>query len=347
MNRLPAHWMDTLQLPLIAAPMFLVSSVPLVAAACEEGVIGAFPTVNARTPAILEQWLAELTRRLDAQRACGKRPAPWAVGLTTHSTNPRLADDLALCVKYRAPMVVTAMGSPKPAVGPVHDYGGLVFADVNTVEFARKAAGTGVDGLVLVCSGSGGHTGQIAAPTFVQSVREFWDGIIVLAGGMMTGEMLRAAQVMGADLAYMGTRFIAAQESAADPRYKQMLIDCTFRDIVLTDAITGAPANKLRPSLIAAGLDPDNLPVKSAFDLHYAEKQPKAWKDIWSAGHGVAAVHAVEDTSTIVGRLKREYARAVLASYDDSWCRRVLCAELSQAKLCTPELQQTAKGEMK
>lgn len=326
MNRLARAWMDGLKLPLIAAPMFLVSNIPLVAAACECGVIGAMPTVNARTPEILDQWLAELVQRLERDQARGPRPAPWAVGLTTHSTNPRLADDLALCVKYRAPLIITAMGSPKPAIGPVHGYGGLVFADVSTPDYARKAAATGVDGLVLVCSGSGGHTGQLAAPAFVQAVREFWDGIVVVAGGMMTGEMLRAAQVMGADLAYMGTRFIATEESAADPRYKQMVVDCGYRDIVPTDMITGAVANKLRPSLVAAGLDPDNLPKSRGFDLHYADKQPKAWKDIWSAGQGLDLARAIEPVATIVQRLEREYAQAILRHHDDEWSRRALNA---------------------
>ena len=322
MNRLPTEWMETLRLPLIAAPMFLVSNVDLIAAACEAGVIGAMPTVNARTPEIFDDWLATLTQRLDAARERGVRVAPWAVGLTTHSTNPRLPDDLALCVKYRAPLVITAMGGPKPAIGPVHEYGGLVFADVNTPEYARKAAAAGVDGLVLVCSGSGGHTGQMAATAFVSAVREFWDGIIVVAGGMMTGDALRAAQLMGADLAYMGTRFIASQESAADARYKQMVVDSVFRDLVMTDAITGAMANKLRPSLVAAGIDPDTLQNGRKFDLHYAEKNPKAWKDIWSAGHGVGNVRAVTSVADIVDQLVKEYARAVQQEIRDPWLRK-------------------------
>jgi len=326
MNRLPSSWLDGMRLPLIAAPMFLVSSVDLVAAACTSGVVGAMPTVNARTPEVLEGWLAGLSARLEEARAEGNTPAPYAVGLTTHNTNPRLPPDLALCVKFRVPLVITALGGPKPAIGPVHDYGGLVFADVSTPEYARKAADAGVDGLVLVCSGSGGHTGQLAAPTFVSMVREFWDGIIVVAGGMMTGEMLRAAQLMGADLAYMGTRFIATEESAADPRYKQMVVDCTFRDIVPTDAITGAVANKLKPSLVAAGLDPDNLPSGKGFNLHYAEKQPKAWKDIWSAGHGVGMVGGIETTADVIARLEAEYADAIRASHDDIWTRRVIDA---------------------
>jgi nitronate monooxygenase len=313
-----------MRLPLIAAPMFLVSNVDLVAAACINGVIGAFPTVNARTPDIFEQWLTLLTARLDAARAKGIKPAPFAIGLTTHSTNPRLAADLALCVKYKVPLIITAMGSPKPAVAAVHDYGGMVFADVSTPDYARKAAATGLDGLVLVGSGAGGHTGHIALPAFVSAVRDFWDGIIVAAGSMMTGETLRAAQVMGADLAYMGTRFIATVESLADPRYKQMVVDCSVKDIVPTDVITGAVANKLRPSLVNAGLDPDNLPAKKSFDLHYAEKQPKAWKDIWSAGQGVGMVNGIEKTADIIDRLAREYAAAIRESHNDIWTRRAL-----------------------
>ncbi len=319
MTHLPKEWLDTLDLPLIAAPMFLVSSIELVAAACENRIIGSIPTPNARTPEVLDEWLGALTARLQAGRARGLRPAPWALGLTVHSTNARLNDDLALCVKYRAPLVITALGSPKAAVGPVHDYGGLVFADVNTPEYAWKAAQAGADGLVLVCSGSGGHTGQIAAPAFIASVRKFWKGLVVVAGGMTTGSSLRAAQLMGADLAYMGTRFIASHESAADPRYKQMVVDCAFKDIVCTNAITGAYANKLRPSLVNAGLDPDRLEPRRGFDLHYAEKQPKAWKDVWSAGHGVGDVKALESVADIVARLKGEYADAIAREIDDPW----------------------------
>jgi len=321
MSKLPSEWVEVLDLPLIAAPMFLVSSIELVGAACENRIIGAIPTPNARSPEILDDWLCRLTTRLDAARERGLQTAPWALGLTVHSTNPRLKEDLALCVKYRAPLVITALGSPRAAVVPVHDYGGLVFADVNTPEYAFKAVQTGVDGLVLVCSGSGGHTGQIAAPAFVTAVREFWDGIIVIAGGMTRGESLRSAQLMGADLVYMGTRFIASHESAADPRYKQMVVDCAFKDIICTNAITGAHANKLRPSLVKAGIDPDRLEAKAkgSFDLHYAEKQPKAWKDVWSAGHGVGDVKAVESVAAIVAELKKEYGASIAREITDPW----------------------------
>ena len=310
-QRLPEAWLDSLDLPLIAAPMFLVSSIDLAAAACESGVIGSIPTVNARTPEILEEQLQALTERLARPRADGRRAAPWSLNLVVHSTNKRLPDDLGLCVKYRAPVVITALGSPKTVVKDVHAYGGLVFADVNTPEYAYKAAQANVDGLVLVCSGAGGHTGQMAAPAFVSAVREFWDGIIIVAGAVTDGHALRAAQAMGADLAYMGTRFIASRESNAPDRYKQMVVDCSFKDILCTNAITGAWANKLRPSLVAVGVDPDKLKPRDKFDLDYAKDQPKAWKDIWSAGQSVAAVHRVESAGEIIARLRAEYLQSL------------------------------------
>lgn len=321
-QRLPEAWLETLDLPLIAAPMFLVSSIDLVAAACENGVIGSIPTVNARTPEILEEQLQALTARLARPRGDGRMPAPWSLNLVVHSTNKRLPDDLALCVKYRAPVVITALGSPKAVVKDVHDYGGLVFADVNTPEYAYKAAQANVDGLVLVCSGAGGHTGQMAAPAFVSAVREFWDGIIVVAGAVTDGYALRAVQAMGADLAYMGTRFIAARESNAPDRYKQMVVDCSFKDILCTNAITGAWANKLRPSLVAVGVDPDKLKPRDKFDLDYAKDQPKAWKDIWSAGHGVGQIKAIESAASIIERVKAEYGAAVRREAADPWARK-------------------------
>ena len=317
--RLPAEWLEMLDLPLIAAPMFLVSSIDLVAAACENGVIGAIPTVNARSPEILDQWLNSLTKRLVGAR----RAAPWATNLIVHRTNKRMQNDLAICVKYRVPLLITALGSPREVVPAVHSYGGKVFADVITPDYAYKAAQSGVDGLVLVCSGAGGHTGQFAAPAFIAAVREFWPGIIVVAGALANGRDLRASQLLGADLAYMGTRFIATHESHADPRYKQMIVDCAFKDIVCTNAITGAYANKLRPSLEAVGLDPDNLQSrKSGFDLNYAEDQPKAWKDIWSAGHGLGQVKSIESAAAVIKALREEYRAAVEDELSDPWLRR-------------------------
>jgi nitronate monooxygenase len=313
-------------MPVIAAPMFLVSSIAMVLQGCRNGVIGCIPTVNARTPEILDGWLGELTTGLAQARADGIKVAPWALGLTTHRTNARLSEDLELCRKYQPPLVITALGSPKPAIETVHSYGGLVFADVSTPEYARKAAEGGADGLVLVCSGAGGHTGQIAAAAFVQAVREFFDGIIVIGGAISTGSAVRSAQVLGADLVYVGTRLIACEESNADPRYKQMVVDATSKDLVMTNVITGAWSYKLRPSLEAVGLDPDNLGTAKGFDLNYAEKQPKAWKDIWSAGQGVGAVKDVEPMARIIANLHHEYQQAIRNEGNDPWFRKYSAA---------------------
>lgn len=327
-SRLPAALLERLSLPVIAAPMFLVSSVELVAAACRSGVIGAVPAANARTTEAFDQWLQALTQQLQQpQQPAARAPAPWAVNLVLHRSNKRLAADAELCVKYQAPIVITALGSPKAVVEQVHGYGGLVFADVNTPEMAAKAADAGVDGLVLVSAGAGGHTGQMAAPAFVAAVREFFDGIVVLAGAMSNGAAVRAAQILGADLVHMGTRFIATEESMAVQDYKRMLVDASFKDIVCTAAITGAPANKLRPSLVRAGLDPDNLKPRGPMDLSNAEEDIKAWKDLWSAGHGVGQVKAIEPVRAVVERLQAEYAAALAAEFSDPWMRRWRAAE--------------------
>lgn len=325
-SHLPQDWIDSLAMPVIAAPMFLVSSIAMVLQGCRNGVIGCIPTVNARTPEILDGWLGELTTGLDQARAEGIKVAPWALGLTTHRTNARLSEDLGLCRKYQPPLVITALGSPKPAIETVHSYGGLVFADVSTPEYARKAAEGGADGLVLVCSGAGGHTGQIAAAAFVQAVREFFDGIIVIGGAISSGSAVRSAQILGADLVYVGTRLIACEESNADPRYKQMIVDATSKDLVMTNVITGAWSYKLRPSLEAVGLDPDNLGTAKSFDLNYAEKHPKAWKDIWSAGQGVGAVKEVEPMARIIANLNQEYQQAILQESNDPWFRKYSAA---------------------
>ncbi len=325
-SHLPQDWIDSLAMPVIAAPMFLVSSIAMVLQGCRNGVIGCIPTVNARTPEILDGWLGELTTGLAQARAEGIKVAPWALGLITHRTNARLPEDLELCRKYQPPLVITALGSPKPAIETVHSYGGLVFADVSTPEYARKAAEGGADGLVLVCSGAGGHTGQIAAAAFVQAVREFFDGIIVIGGAISSGSAVRSAQILGADLVYVGTRLIACEESNADPRYKQMVVDATSKDLVMTNVITGAWSYKLRPSLEAVGLDPDNLGTGKGFDLNYAEKQPKAWKDIWSVGQGVGAVKEVEPMARIIANLHHEYQQAIRAESNDPWFRKYSAA---------------------
>ncbi|AMR77927.1 MULTISPECIES: NAD(P)H-dependent flavin oxidoreductase [Cupriavidus] len=323
-----ASLFEHLSLPLIVAPMFLVSSVELVNAACANGAIGVLPSLNARTPEILDEWISRIAAARDARLSAGQPCAPWAVNLVAHTSNQRLQPDLEICVRHKAPLVITALGGPRAVVEAVHGYGGLVFADVNTPEYARKAAASGVDGLVLVCSGAGGHTGPMAAPPFVSAVREFFDGYIVVGGGLCDGTSLRAVQAMGADFGYMGTRFIATEESHAVPAYKQMVVDSGFADIVCTNAITGAWANKLRPSLVAAGLDPDNLKPRDRFDLSNREQDAKAWKDLWSAGHGVGQVHAVESTASVIDRLRAEYRQAVARLSDDRWSNGARAGQL-------------------
>jgi nitronate monooxygenase len=293
-----------LRLPAIAAPMFLISGPELVLAACRAGVVGAFPTPNARTPAILDDWLSRINRDI--------RPgdAPWAANLIMHSSYARRDDDLALVIRHRAPIVITALGSPRSVVDAVHDYGGLVFADVNRMEFAAKAAAAGVDGLVLVAAGAGGHTGQISGFAFVDAVRAFWDGIIVLAGAISTGRAVRAAEILGADFAYLGTRFIATEESMANPEYRQMVVDCNAEDIVCSAAVTGVPANWLKPSLARAGFDPDALAERRQVNFGNPQEGVKPWKNVWSAGQGVGTVREVLPVAGLVDRLAQEYRAA-------------------------------------
>jgi len=301
-----------MRLPLIAAPMFLVSGPDLVLAACRAGIAGAFPTPNARSLEILEGWLRQVVEgHAHACEAAPGKVGPWALNLVTHSSYDRLGPELELVDRYQPPLVITALGSPAPAVDRVHAYGGAVFADVSSLSFARKAVATGVDGLVLVSAGAGGHTGKVSPFAFVQAVREFYDGIIVLGGSIGHGGAVRAAELLGADLAYAGTPFIVARESMAAPLYQEMVVRASFDDLVLTRTFTGADAWYLRESIVAAGLDPNALVGKDKMDWSSSEGQLKAWKDIWSAGQGVDHIHAVEPTAVIVDRYVAEYAEAL------------------------------------
>lgn len=301
-----------LRLPVVIAPMFLVSGPDLVTAAARSGVIGSFPAPNARSIDVFEEWIDRITGELASMKKNQVAGATdfWAQNLVVHSTYDRLDAELALLEKYRPPMVITALGSPKRAIEVVHGYGGLVIADVNSVELARKAADAGADGLALVSAGAGGHTGQMAGFAFVPVIREFFDGILILAGAIGDGRAVRAAEILGAELSYMGTRFIATEESIAFEPYKRMVVDSNFSDLILTNSISGAHAYYLRPSIIAAGLDPDNLAAKNSMDLTGAEKKVKAWKDIWSAGQGVGTIHKIEPLADIVDRLDAEYQAA-------------------------------------
>ena len=305
-------WAPTLRLPLIAAPMFLVSGPDLVLASCRAGIIGSFPAPNARTVEVLEEWLSKVGETHAAMSAARpKYLGPWALNLVTHSSYERLPAELDLITKYRPPLVITALGSPIPAIDRVRAYGGKVFADVNSLAFARKAAAAGVDGLLLVAAGAGGHTGKLSPFAFIEAVREFFDGVIVLSGAIGSGGALRAAELIDADLCNAGTPFIVAEESLAGTRYKDMVVRATLDDLILTKVFTGAEAYYLRESIVAAGLDPDRLVGKDKMDLIDAQAQIKAWKDIWSAGQGVNHVHAVESVAAIVDRFETEYRAAV------------------------------------
>jgi len=308
---IPRQFEGRLSLPLIAAPMFIVSGVELVLSACHAGVIGTFPSLNCRTVEDLKAQLAQIDAALAADTGAGRNPAPYGVNLICHRTNRRLAADTELVVRHRVPVVITSGGSPAGIVEQVHAYGGVVLSDVTDARWARKAAAAGVDGLILVCAGAGGHAGTMSPFALLPEVRAFFSGTIVLAGAISDGRAIRAAEVLGADMAYMGTRFIATEEANADARYRRMLIDCNAEDLIYTDVFSGIPANMLRPSIRQFGLDPDNLPAKNALDIsNELNVDVKAWRDIWTAGQGIATIHDTPSVATLVGRLRAEYAEA-------------------------------------
>lgn len=301
--RVPARVAERLTLPLIAAPMLHVSGVDLVVAACRAGVIGAFPTKNARTSEELDVWLAQM------KAAIGEGGAPICPNLIMRDA--RLQEDLACVVRHRIEMVITSVGSPAPAVAALHDAGCLVLADIASVRHAQRAIEAGADGLILLTAGAGGQTGWLNPFAFVRAVRAIFDGPIVLAGGVCDGQSLRAAITLGCDLAYMGTQFIATYESMASDGYRAMLVAASADDVMLTSAFTGLPANMLRPSIAAAGLDPARLDeaisqARARADFSSGEG-PRRWRDIWSAGHSVSGVRAVTSVATLVARLRREF----------------------------------------
>ncbi|WP_210366491.1 nitronate monooxygenase [Bacillus sp. REN3] len=312
---IPEYWWNNLRIPAIAAPMFLVSGPDLVSACCLNGVIGSFPAPNARPIEVLDEWMGRLNKSLKEakEKEPDRKIAPWAMNMVVHSTYSRLDQELELLEKHQPQLVITSLGSPKRVVDIVHGYGGLVFSDVSDVKFAKKAVEAGIDGLILVANGAGGHAGELNSLAFVESVRTFWDGIIVLAGSISTGKGILAAQAAGADLSYMGTRFIVATESMAREEYRQMVVDADQDDLILTDAFSGVKANMLKPSIIKAGLDPEQLVKKDNinFDGMQKETNAKAWKDIWSAGQGVGAINKIEPAADIISQLEKEYQEAL------------------------------------
>ena len=297
-HRLPAALTEGSRLPVVVAPMFLVSGPDLVIASCRNGVIGSFPTLNARTPEILDAWFTQIAQET-------KGHAPFAANIIMQKTNVRRDPDIDLIVKHKVPLVIASVGSPAGVAERVHGYGGQVFADVATLRHARKAIDAGVDGLILLTAGAGGHTGWLNPFAFVAEVREFYDGPIALAGCISNGRQLRAMELLGADLGYMGSAFLASQESMAPPEHKTAMIEATADDIVLTDAISGMPANFLRSRLEEFGFIDENGRVKPS-----ETKDVSSWKNTWSAGHGVGHVQAVEPVATIVARLEAQYRAA-------------------------------------
>ncbi len=310
---IPASLNRNLALPVICAPMFIVSNPDLVIAQCRAGLIGAFPALNARPQAALDDWLSRIKREL----AADPNAAPFAVNQIIHPSNERLEDDMALCVKHEVPLIITSLSAPTAIVPQVHAYGGQVFHDVISVRHAEKALEAGVDGLILVCAGAGGHAGTFSPFALVNEIRQFYDGPIALSGSITNGQGVLAAQAMGADFAYIGTRFIATAEANAVDAYKAAIIAASAKDIVYTPYFTGVHGNYLKQSIVAAGLDPDNLPVKDKSAMSFGgSRDAKAWKDIWGAGQGVGNIDAVLPAGELIARMKDEYraARARLCS---------------------------------
>ena len=301
------------RLPVFAAPMMLVSGVELVVAACRAGIVGAFPSHNARTAQDLEQWMLQIRSQLEQARAAEPDAiiGPWCVNLVTHSTNTRLADDLAMVAKYQPPIVVTALGGPKPVMEVVHGYGGIVIADVISMTLARKAIAAGVDGLACISAGAGGHTGFLSPFAFVAAVREIFDGIVVIGGAIGDGHAVAGAIAAGADFVYMGTRFIPTVESQAPLAYKQMVVDASIDDLVVSAAISGTPASWLKPSLRSAGLDPDQLPATPERRYDTSDISAKRWRDIWAAGQALHASKGIQPVAEIVDDLEIEYRDAL------------------------------------
>lgn len=299
--------LDRLRLPVVAAPMFLVSNPDLVVACCKAGVVGSFPALNLRTTEDLDGWLSTIEERLEPD------DAPYAVNLIVHGSNARVRDDLAILGRHRVPIVITSLGAVTEVVEAVHSWGGIVLHDVTNERHARKAAAAGVDGLILVSAGAGGHAGTISPFALMAEVRDWFDGLILLAGALSTGADVLAARAMGADLAYLGTRFIATAEAGASEGYKDMLVEAGSGDIVHTPSVSTIPANFLRASLEAAGYDLSAVPgsVDLAHLTDPTEAHAKAWRDVWSAGHGVAAITDVPPVADLVDRLETEYDAAL------------------------------------
>jgi nitronate monooxygenase len=312
---LPPILKDTLRLPIIASPLFIISNPDLVIAQCKAGIVGSFPALNARPEPVLDQWLQRINDELDRhnQENPDSPAAPYAVNQIVHGSNARLEYDMEMCVKYKAPIVITSLGAKEWVNEAVHSYGGITLHDIINNRFAKKAVDKGADGLIAVASGAGGHAGTQSPFALIQEIREWFEGPLILSGAIATGDAVLAAQAMGADLGYIGSAFIATDEANAEQGYKQAIVDCGADDIVYSNLFTGVHGNYLRPSIESAGLDPDNLPVSDPTQMNFGSggnTDAKAWKDIWGSGQGIGAVKSLGPTADYVAQLAAQYNAA-------------------------------------
>ena len=312
---LPPILKDTLRLPIIASPLFIISNPDLVIAQCKAGIVGSFPALNARPEPVLDQWLQRINEELDRhnQENPDSPAAPYAVNQIVHGSNARLEYDMEMCVKYKAPIVITSLGAKEWVNEAVHSYGGITLHDIINNRFAKKAVEKGADGLIAVASGAGGHAGTQSPFALIQEIREWFEGPLILSGAIATGDAVLAAQAMGADLGYIGSAFIATDEANADQGYKQAIVDCGADDIIYSNLFTGVHGNYLRPSIESAGLDPDNLPVSDPTQMNFGSggnTDAKAWKDIWGSGQGIGAVKSRGPTADYVAQLAAQYKAA-------------------------------------
>ncbi len=314
---LPNVLRGRLRVPVVGAPLFIISQPELVLAQCKAGVVGSFPALNARPPELLDTWLTRITAELAEWDAThpDQPSAPFAVNQIVHKSNVRLQHDLELCVKHKVPIVITSLGAREDVNAAVHSYGGVVFHDVINVTHAKKAIDKGADGLIAVCAGAGGHAGTLSPFALVEEIRAWWSGPLLLAGAISNGRSILAAQVLGADLAYVGSAFIATQEANANSDYKQAIVDSAAADIVYTNLFTGVHGNYLKASIVKAGLDPDNLPVSDPSKMNFGGEATKAWRDIWGCGQGIGNLHEVPRVADLVQRLVDEYQAARAAVF--------------------------------
>jgi nitronate monooxygenase len=311
MSKLPAP-LNHLPFPVIGSPLFIISNPKLVIAQCIAGVVGAMPSLNARPAEQLEQWLIEITEALSSYNKANpdKPAAPFAINQIVHKSNDRLEHDMAMCVKYKVPIIITSLGAREDINAAAHSYGGVVLHDIINNKHAHKAIEKGADGLIAVAAGAGGHAGVKSPFALIQEIRQWFDGPLVLSGSISTGDAVLAAQAMGADFAYIGSAFIATEEARAAEAYKQAIVDSNSDDIVYSNLFTGVHGNYLAPSIRNAGMDPDNLPESDPSKMNFGGDKSKAWKDIWGCGQGIGAVDKVQSTADFVAQLKREYASA-------------------------------------